>query len=137
MDGDRGLKEFEKEFGFGELSDVKLHEALWKCQEVFGSYKGKVGMKTVVLLTNNDKPHGADSKLDQLTRRKAVDLHGSQVKIDVVPVCNITDIFNMEHFYRDLIKLADDTTPITQTDINDLANLVIRRTNIKRSNGKL
>ena len=136
MDGESGLKEFEGKFGFGELCDVKLHEALWKCQEVFGSYKGKVGMQTIVLLTNNDKPHAHDSRLDQLTRRKAGDLHGSHVKIDVVPVCNVTDNFNMEHFYGHLVKLADDTEPITKTDINDLANLVIRRTNIKRSNGE-
>ena len=126
----------EKFCGFGQLSDVKLHEALWKCQEVFGSFKGKVGMQTIVLLTNNDKPHGDDNKLDQLTKRKAKDLHGSQVKIDVVPVCNISDSFNMEHF-GDLVKLSDDTAPLTRTDINDLANLVIRRTNLKRSNGEV
>ena len=44
--------------------------------------------------------------------------------------------FQLEIFYSDLIKLADDTAPLSATNICDLADTVVMRTSVKRSNGK-
>ena len=130
-----GAEVFEEQFGSGD--DSNINEALWHCQTMFSSYSGKVGMKTIILMTNNPSPHQGNPKLDQLARKKAQDLHNTNIYLDVVPVCpNNSEQFAMETFYSDLIKLADDTAPLSTTHISELADIVVRRTSVKRSNGK-
>eukprot|EP00092_Neocalanus_flemingeri_P030946 GFUD01033608.1.p1 GENE.GFUD01033608.1~~GFUD01033608.1.p1 ORF type:complete len:608 (+),score=207.55 GFUD01033608.1:49-1872(+) len=136
MDGQAGADMFETKFGSGEQSDVTLHEALWQCQSMFSTIPGKVGSKTILLLTNNSSPHGGDNRLDLQARRKAGDLHNTDIFLDVVPVCGEGQQFQMEKFYCDLIKLADDTAPMTTTSLADLTDSVVKRTSVKRSNGK-
>jgi len=137
MDGKAGSAVFETKFGSGDQSDVKLHEALWQCQSMFSTIPGKVSGKTILLMTNNSSPHGGDSKLDLQARRKAGDLHSTDIFLDVVPVCGAGQEFHMEKFYCDLIKLADDSAPVTTTSLEDLSSMVVKRTSIKRSTGKM
>jgi len=137
MDSQTGAALFESKFSSGEVSDVKLHEALWQCQSMFAAIPGKVGNKTIILLTNNSNPHDGDSRLDVQARRKAGDLHGTDIFLDVVPVCGEGQQFQMEKFYCDLIKLADDSAPMTTTSLADLSSAVIKRTTVKRSTGKM
>jgi len=137
MDGQTGAAMFETKFGLGDVTDVKLHEALWQCQSMFSAIPGKVANKTILLMTNNSTPHGEDSKLDLQARRKAGDLHSTDIFLDVVPVCGAGEQFLMDKFYCDLIKLADDSAPVTTTSLADLTNTVVKRTSVKRSTGKM
>ena len=141
-DGEAGSQKFESKYQPGESSNIRLSEALWQCQTVMSSYKGKVGNKSIVLMTNNDDPHvcddrtSADSrKLDSMARNKAGDLHSQNIFLDVIPVIPPGGTFRTNKFYSDLMKLADGTAPLNSTTA-DLANTLIRRTNVKRSNGK-
>ena len=132
-DGEAGSRLFETEFQPGDRTNVRLNEALWQCQTVFSLYKGKVGNKSLILMTNNDDPHCGDRKLDSLARNKAGDLHSQNIFLDVIPVC--PEGFRSDRLYTDLIKLADGTAPLNNTTA-DLADTLIKRTNVKRSNGK-
>jgi len=137
MDGQTGAALLESKFSAGGESDVKLHEALWQCQSMFALIPGKVGNKTIILMTNNSNPHGGDNRLDIQARRKAGDLHDTDIFLDVVPVCGEGQQFQMNKFYCDLIKLADDSSPMTTTSLADLSTMVIKRTTVKRSTGKM
>ena len=137
MDGQTGAALIESKFSAGGESDVKLHEALWQCQSMFALIPGKVGNKTIILMTNNSNPHGGDNRLDIQARRKAGDLHDTDIFLDVVPVCGEGQQFQMNKFYCDLIKLADDSAPMTTTSLADLSTMVIKRTTVKRSTGKM
>ena len=132
-DGEAGSRMFEAEFQPGDRANVRLNEALWQCQTVFSQYKGKVGNKSLILMTNTDDPHCGDRKLDSMARNKAGDLHSQEIFLDVVPVC--PEGFKSNRLYSDLIKLADGTAPLNNTTA-DLADTLIKRTNVKRSNGK-
>jgi len=136
MDGITGSNLIESKFKPGVQGDVKLHEALWQCQSMFATIPGKIGGKTIILMTNNSTPHGGNSKLDVQARRKAGDLHGTDIFLDVVPVVGDSQQFCMDKFYCDLIKLADDTAPVNTTSLADLADTVVKRTSVKRSTGK-
>jgi len=137
MDGKAGAAMFETKFGSGDVVDVKLHEALWQCQSMFSTIPGKVASKTIILMSGSSTPHGDDSKLDLQARRKAGDLHNTDIFLDVVPVCGDGQQFQMDKFYCDLIKLADDSAPMTSTSLADLTSTVVKRMSVKRSTGKL
>jgi len=137
MDGRTGADTFESKFSSGDVGDVKLHEALWQCQSMFSTIPGKVASKAIILMSCNSEPHGEDSKLDLQARRKAGDLHSTDIFLDVVPVCGEGQQFNMDKFYCDLIKLADDSAPMSTTSLADLTSTVVKRTSVKRSTGKL
>jgi len=127
---------FEKKVGVcGDSSDTRLHEALWQAQSAFSSVPGKVGRKTILLLTNNSQPHRGDSALDVQARRKAVDLHNTDIYLDVVPVCGEGDTFELSHFYHTLIKLADEDAPLSVTNVSDLSSSILQKTKTKRSTG--
>jgi len=131
---DSGVSEFEKKFGSGEQLDVRLHEALWQCQSSFASITGKVGRKTILLLTNSSEPHGGDSNLDVQARRKAVDLHNTDIFLDVVPVIGDSDEkLDLSRFYHVLVKLADDETPLSVSSLADLTDSILSKTVTKRS----
>ena len=132
-DGEAGSRLFEAEFQPGDRKNVRLNEALWQCQTVFYQHKGTVGNKTLILMTNTDDPHCGDRDLDRMARTKAGDLHSQNIFLDVVPVGSTG--FKYDRLYSDLIKLADGTAPLNKTT-EDLADTLIKRTNVKRSNGK-
>jgi len=135
LDPDTGSSTFDEKFGYGQQSDVCLHEALWQCQSSFSSVTGKVGRKTILLLTNSSDPHGGNSGLDVQARRKAVDLHNTDIFLDVIPVCGEDQKFDLERFYHVLVKLADDEAPVSVSSLSDLAGSVLRKTTMKRSSG--
>ena len=91
--GDQGSNTFQAEVGCGPESGLRLHEALWQCQSLFAAVPGKVATKSVLLLTCRSSPH-SDSKLDGQARRKAVDLHNTDICLDVIPVCGPGETFD-------------------------------------------
>ena len=98
-DMDDGSNKFDEEFGYGDESGVRLHEALWHCQTLVSRYKGKVSSKTVILLTNCDKPH-MDSRLDTQAQKRSTDLHNCKINLEVIPVCDDPSSFSMKYFYQ-------------------------------------
>jgi len=127
---------FSKAVGIsGTAGDVKLHEALWQCQSSFSSVSGKVGRKSILLLTNTSQPHRGDTSLDVQARRKAVDLHNTDIFLDVVPVCGEGHQLDLSKFYHTLIKLADEDAALSGTSLSDLSSSVLQKTKTKRSTG--
>lgn len=135
--GDQGDVTFQSEVGHGTESDVRLHEALWQCQSMFAGVPGKISTKSVLLMTCRSSPHGPDTKLDAQARRKAVDLHNTDVCLDVIPVCGPAETFDQERFYHDLVKLADDDISLGVIPLEELSDSVLKKTTTKRSNGRL
>jgi len=134
--GDQGAATFQAEVGSGPESGVRLHEALWQCQAMFAAIPGKISTKSVLLLTCRASPH-TDSKLDAQARRKAVDLHNTDICLDVIPVCGPGEAFDQDKFYRDLVKLADDDVSLGVLPLEELSESVLKKTTAKRSNGRL
>lgn len=134
--GDHGSATLEAEVGFGPEQGVRLHEALWQCQSMFAGVSGKVATKSILLLTCRSSPH-TDPKLDAQARRKAVDLHNTDICLDVVPVCGPQEAFHQEKFYADLIKLAEDEVSLGVLPLEELSDSVLKKTTTKRSNGRL
>ena len=96
----------------------------------------QVATKSILLLTCRSSPH-TDPKLDAQARRKAVDLHNTDICLDVVPVTGDREAFHLERFYADLIKLAEDEVSLGVLPLQELSDSVLKKTTIKRSNGRL
>ena len=96
----------------------------------------QVATKSILLLTCRSSPH-TDPKLDAQARRKAVDLHNTDICLDVVPVCGPQEAFHQEKFYADLIKLAEDEVSLGVLPLEELSDSVLKKTTAKRSNGRL
>jgi len=133
--GEDGYQRFADQFGSD--GEVKLHEVLWHCQDVLSSVKGKVGSRRILLLARNHDPHRGDQSLDIKARRKAADLHASNIFLEVVPVLPPGEQFNMQTFYGDIVRLADDDWSGTVTDIHCLTETVLKKTVVKRTTSKL
>ena len=93
--------------------------------------------KSILLLTCRSSPHNNDPKLDAQARRKAGDLHNTDICLDVVPVCGPQEAFHLERFYADLIKLAEDEVSLGVLPLDELSESVLKKTTSKRSNGRL
>ena len=92
--------------------------------------------KSILLLTCRSSPH-TDLKLDAQARRKAVDLHNTDICLDVVPVTGNREAFHLARFYGDLVKLAEDEVSLGQVNLEELSDSVLKKTTTKRSNGRL
>ena len=92
--------------------------------------------KSILLLTCRSSPH-TDPKLDAQARRKAVDLHNTDICLDVVPVVGSQEAFHLEKFYADLIRLAEDEVSLGVLPLEELSDSVLKKTTTKRSNGRL
>ena len=44
--GITGVNQFDEDYGYGDDSGVRLHEALWQCQTIVSRFKGKVASST-------------------------------------------------------------------------------------------
>ena len=98
-DCEDGVIKFNEDYGYGDESGVRLHEALWHCQTLVSGYKGKVASRTVILMTNCDKPH-TDSRLNTQAQKRSTDLHNSKINLEVIPVCDDPSTFSMKYFYQ-------------------------------------
>ena len=96
----------------------------------------QVANKSILLLTCRSSPH-TNPKMDAQARRKAVDLHNTDICLDVVPVTGNREAFHLERFYADLIKLAEDEVSLGVLPIEELSDSVLKKTRTKRSNGRL
>ena len=92
--------------------------------------------KSILLLTCRSSPH-TDPKLDAQARRKAVDLHNTDICLDVVPVTGDREAFHLARFYADFIKLAEDEVSLGVLNLDELSDSVLKKTTTKRSNGRL
>lgn len=70
-------------------------------------------------------------------RRKAGDLHSNNIFLEVIPVTKPGDNFNMEKFYSDIVKLADDDWTGTVTSLDRLTDIVLKKTFVKRTTSRL
>ena len=66
-----------------------------------------------------------------------MDLHNTDICLDVVPVCGPQEAFHQEKFYADLIKLAEDEVSLGVLPLEELSDSVLKKTTTKRSNGRL
>ena len=96
----------------------------------------QVATKSILLLTCRSCPH-SDPKLDAQARRKAMDLHNTDICLDVVPVCGPQEAFHLERFYAGLIKLAEDEASLGVLPLEELSDSVLKKTTTKKSNGRL
>jgi len=135
--GEQGAATLEAEVGCGGVPDARLDEALWQCQSLFAGVPGKVATKSVLLLTCRSAPHGQDTLLDGKARRKAMDLHNTDVCLDVIPVVGPGETFDKDRFYTDLVRLAEDDVSLGITPLEELSESVLRKTTVKRSNGRM
>lgn len=124
---------------FGDQGQVRLAEVLWHCQSLIANIKGKVASKRILLLTANQDPHSGDQVLNLKARRKAADLHASSTYLEVIPVLHPDDDgFNKDVFYTDIVKLAmDDWSGQQAYSVEDLTELVIKKTFVKRTTSRL
>ena len=70
-------------------------------------------------------------------RRKAADLHATDIYLEVVPVTPPGESFDMDAFYRDIVRLADDDWKSSVTDIRHLTEVVLKKTYSKRTTSRL
>ena len=70
-------------------------------------------------------------------RRKAGDLHSNGIFLEVIPVSKPGDVFNMEKFYSDVVKLADDDWTGSVTSLDMLTETVLKKTFVKRTTSRL
>ena len=98
-DCEAGVTKFGEEYGYGDESSVRLHEALYHCQTLVSGYKGRVATRTVILMTNCDKPH-TDSRLNTQAQKRSTDLHNNKIDLEVIPVCDDPSSFSMKDFYQ-------------------------------------
>jgi hypothetical protein len=55
----------------------------------------------------------------------------------VIPVTLPKTSFNMDVFYRDIVRLADDDWKGTVTDLGHLTEVVLKKTYVKRTTSRL
>jgi hypothetical protein len=70
-------------------------------------------------------------------RRKAADLHATDIYLEVIPVTLPDTSFDMNLFYRDIVRLADDDWKGTVTDLGHLTEVVLKKTYVKRTTSRL
>ena len=66
-----------------------------------------------------------------------MDLHNTDICLDVVPVVGSQEAFHLEKFYADLIRLAEDEVSLGVLPLEELSDSVLKKTTTKRSNGRL
>ena len=66
-----------------------------------------------------------------------MDLHNTDICLDVVPVCGPQEAFHLERFYAGLIKLAEDEASLGVLPLEELSDSVLKKTTTKKSNGRL
>jgi len=135
LTGDAGKETFRLEYGWD--GQVKLHEVLWQCQSLMAGVKGKVASRRILLLTCNADPHNGDQSLNIQARRKASDLHSNNIYLDVVPVIQNIEDFDISVIYSDIMKLADDDWNGINNSLDMLTETVLKKSFMKRSTGKL
>jgi len=136
---DTGRERFVEDYGEGQ-GQIKLAELLWHCQSQMAKIKGKIASKRLLLLTCNQDPHAGDQALNLKARRKAVDLHASNIFLEVVPILQPEEDseFKMDVFYTDIVKLAaDDWSSHQAYSVEDLTEIVIKKTFVKRTTSRL
>ncbi|XP_072127945.1 X-ray repair cross-complementing protein 6 [Mobula birostris] len=103
--GERGYQLFKNELGHSR--DVSLSDALWVCSNLFSDIRLKLSHKRIMLFTNNDDPHAADSSKARMARTKASDLRETGIILDLMHLKKAGG-FDISLFYCDIVSLSED-----------------------------
>ncbi|KAJ0982399.1 hypothetical protein J5N97_010654 [Dioscorea zingiberensis] len=90
-----------------------LYNALWVAQALLRKGSAKYVTKRILIFTNVDDPFGnitGATKTDMIrtTMQRAQDAQELGISIELLPLSRPDEIFNVSHFYADLIGLEGD-----------------------------
>ncbi|KAM5148237.1 X-ray repair cross-complementing protein 6 isoform 1-T4 [Mantella aurantiaca] len=116
----------------GHSMDYSLGEALWQCSNLFSNVKLKLSHKRIMLFTNEDNPHSADSAKTTQARAKARDLRETGIFLDLLHLEKPSG-FNIALFYRDIINTDEDEDLGVQHSASKKLDDLMRRVRAKES----
>ncbi|XP_011044051.1 PREDICTED: ATP-dependent DNA helicase 2 subunit KU70 [Populus euphratica] len=109
---------FTKDIGsqYGIVSGSRensLYNALWIAQALLRKGSAKTADKRILLFTNKDDPFGsikgvAKADMTRTTLQRAKDAQDLGISIELLPLCQPDEEFNVSLFYSDLIGLEGD-----------------------------
>lgn len=103
----KNFRESEDFFDFlnkyGVSDNSNFSEALWLCSRMFIRCSRQLVNSKIVLFTANDQPHMPGSQQLQQTFVRADDLKINNTTIDLVPLVDDDDAFDMELFYVEFL----------------------------------
>ncbi|KAJ4726488.1 ATP-dependent DNA helicase 2 subunit KU70 [Melia azedarach] len=143
---DRIEESFEKEIGsqYGIVSgsrDNSLYNALWVAQGLLRKGSAKTADKRILLFTNEDDPFGsvraaAKTDMTRTTLQRAKDAQDLGISIELLPLSQPDEEFNVSLFYADLIGLGGDElalcTPSAGQKLEDMKDQLRKRMFTKR-----
>ncbi|XP_065209392.1 X-ray repair cross-complementing protein 6 [Planococcus citri] len=121
---------------FGHNDDYVLSDVLWHSSLLINKCTAKVKTKQIVLMTCNDDPHKNSSSKQHQARKKAEDLDGLGIQLDILP---FGDSFNGDVFYKEILKIVngeDITLPDGRQKVEELLARTYRKDYKKRSLSK-
>lgn len=93
--------DFLNKYGVSDTSSFS--EALWLCSRTFIRCSRQLVNSKIILFTANDQPHMPGSQQLQQTFIRAEDLKMTNTTIDLVPLVENDDDFDMELFYIEFL----------------------------------
>ncbi|KAL2905967.1 ATP-dependent DNA helicase 2 subunit KU70 [Bienertia sinuspersici] len=108
------MKKIGSQYGIVSGSrDNSLYNALWVAQAILRKGSAKTTNKRMLLFTNEDDPFGTlkgVTKLDmtRTTLQRAKDAQDLGISIELLPLSNQDEEFNISLFYADMLGLDDD-----------------------------
>lgn len=122
---------------FGHNDSYSLSDVLWHCSLLINKCTAKVRTKKIVIMTCNDDPHKNEPMKQHQARKKAEDLEGLGITLDLIPFGNS---FDGELFFKETLKTAngeDIELPDGEYRVKELLERTYRKDYKKRSIGKL
>jgi ATP-dependent DNA helicase 2 subunit 1 len=104
---DLNIKKFQNEYGHSD--QYSLHKVFWYCSNMFSSADKKLGLKRILLFTDNSHPHRNNIDYQRLAKNKAKDLIDIGIQLDVVPLSKRGETFDFSEFYADVLMLPIDS----------------------------
>lgn len=96
---------------YGTSDDCTLNDAMWLCSRMFIRCSRQLANSKIVLFTANDQPYLPGSGELQQTFVRAGDLRVNNTIIDLVPLVDEDDAFDMSAFYIEFLCAVNDLEP--------------------------
>lgn len=112
---------------YGHNDNYVLSDVLWHSSLLINKCTAKVKTKKIVLMTDNDDPHKNNNAKQHQARKKAEDLNGLGIKLDILP---FGSSFNGDVFYKEILKIVngeDVTLPDGEQKVNELLERTYRK----------
>lgn len=122
---------------FGHNDNYVLSDVLWHSSLLINKCTSKVRTKEIVLMTYNDHPHKNNTSKQHQARKKAEDLNGLGIKLDILP---FGSSFNGDAFYKEILKIVngeDVTLPDGEQKVNELLERTYRKDYKRRAVSKI